>query len=237
MNNSDAQHLPKDRAAANTRRFGLQLRAFRETYSERVAQRNPRTPQEAPVPRMRLSALALIDCLSKSGYPITSGAYSEIESGNSIPRDVQAFLEAVSSCLQLTNDERQILVSTLGYDLVFPRLGEQAGVILRRTASTARALRRWRTQAELSYEALATCLMEHGLTLDMYPDVASLAFFLELLEFGRPWGLSDQDRATFLEKIAECLGEEARQELALGFADDLLRQLLPNVKPVFGEGK
>lgn len=215
-----------------TRRFGAQLRAFRENHWERTAQKEL---HGAPAPRMRLSALSLIDCLGKAGYPITSGAYSEIESGNSIPRDVNGFLDAVSSCLQLTDDEKQTLISTLGYDLVAPRLGDQAGVILRRTASTARALRRWRRRKEWSYLELATCLMENGLTLEDYPDTSSLALFLELLEFGRPWGLSDQARARFLDTIEQCLGEEARRELAFGFSDDLLRALLPNVKSGFDD--
>src|SRR5262249_45828938 len=154
MSDKDAQSPPRGRPPfPSTRRFGAQLRAFRENYGERTAQKDT---QGAPVPRIRLSALALIDCLRKAKYPypITSGAYSEIESGNSIPRDVGRFLDAVSHCLQLSDDEKETLISTLGYDLVAPRLGEQAEVILRRTTSTARALRRWRRRGGKSHAEL-----------------------------------------------------------------------------------
>ena len=233
MNDKDALTPSRGRPVSpTTRRFGAQLRAFRETYWERTAAQDPRG---APAPRMRLSALSLIDCLSKAGYKITSGAYSEIESGNSVPRETKGFLDAVSGCLKLSDDEKQTLIATLGYELVAPRLGPQADVILRRTASTARALRHWRTKKGFSYLELATRLIENGLALEGYSDPSRLAFFLELLEFGRPCELGDPARVLFLDKMETCLGEEARRELALGFADDLLRMLLPNVKPGFDD--
>jgi hypothetical protein len=100
--------------------FGRQLRALRETYVERTG----RGSASGPMLRTRVSALALIQCLEQAGYPISSGAFSEIENGLSIPRDAPQFVESVCACLQVTKDDKQDLIDRLAYDVLYARLGE-----------------------------------------------------------------------------------------------------------------
>jgi hypothetical protein len=107
-------------AAHRTDYFGRQLRRLRETYVERTG----RGSSSAPMLRTRVSALALIQCLQQAGYSISSGAFSEIENGLSIPRDAPEFLAAVSTCLQLTDDEQTDLRERLIYDVAYARLGD-----------------------------------------------------------------------------------------------------------------
>jgi hypothetical protein len=107
--------------AAHFAHFGEALRNYRETYQERIRKHNP------DMPRIRITALALIDCMEKKGYSISSGAYSEIESGISIPKDPRAFVEAACKCLAIEegSDEWRTLVQQLGYDIVAKKLGPE----------------------------------------------------------------------------------------------------------------
>lgn len=101
--------------------FGEALRYYRETYQERTNKNNP------DMPRIRITALSLIGCMERRGYPISSGAYSEIESGTSIPKDPRAFLEAAAKCLAIEegSEDWRILVQQLGYDIVAKKLGTE----------------------------------------------------------------------------------------------------------------
>lgn len=102
--------------------FGEALRYYRETYQERIRRNNPDMPD---MPRIRITALSLISCMDRRGYSITSGAYSEIEGGISIPRDPRAFLDAVARCLAIEegSNEWNQLVYQLGYDILVKKLG------------------------------------------------------------------------------------------------------------------
>ncbi len=104
--------------------FGEALRFYRETYQQRISRNNPSMPE---MPSIRITALALIECMDRKGYSIASGAYSEIESGISIPKDPQAFLEAACRCLAIEDgsDEWRALVRQLGYDIVQKKLGSE----------------------------------------------------------------------------------------------------------------
>jgi len=109
--------------------FGEALRYYRETYQERISRNNPAMPD---MPRIRITALSLIGCMDRKGYSISSGAYSEIEAGISIPKDPRAFLEAAAKCLAIEegSDEWRTLVQQLGYDIVAKKLGsEYAGFV------------------------------------------------------------------------------------------------------------
>ena len=101
--------------------FGQMLGWLRGSYPERIAaQARP----GSPVPRIKLSQAALIECLGQEGYSISSGAYSEIESSQNFPRDGAAFLRAVSRCLALSEHESRLLQRQLAYDILKTRLGE-----------------------------------------------------------------------------------------------------------------
>jgi len=110
--------------ASQFQHFGEALRYYRETYQERISRNNPDMPE---MPRIRITALSLIGCMDRKGYSISSGAYSEIEAGISIPKDPRAFLEAATKCLAIeeNSDEWRALVQQLGYDIVAKKLGDE----------------------------------------------------------------------------------------------------------------
>jgi len=222
--------------SARQRRFGATLRAFRDSYPERVSGEH-----SSPLaPRMRLSALALVHCLERAGYPISSGAYAEIEAGHNLPRDTRAFLEAVSACLSLNEDQRQQLIYDLGYDLVVPRLGHLARNILRRSSSPlAQQMRALRQAAGLSQAELASCLFAHGFR-PLRPNGQSgtredVAVALDLIEQGSPWPFTEDARRPFLEICARCLSFDLKSDtaksLAVAMADDVLKLVMPEVDP------
>ncbi len=196
-------------------RFGATLRALRESYWERVGQ----TPAGTPSPRMRLSALSLISCLKDAGYSISSGAYSEIESGNSFPRDTGAFLKAATTCLSLSEQDLQSLHEALAYDLVAPKLGRKAESVVRRRTALGSALRAWRKRKDMSRSQLAHCLRECGFTPPRV-DEEELSEIIGDLEYGDPWPLGDELRTPFVRACSKCLGAGAGRDLEEGMVDD-----------------
>lgn len=115
--------------------FGEALRHYRETYQQRIRKSNPN------MPRIHITALALIDCMRQHNYSISSGAYSEIESGISTPKDPRAFLEAVSKCLAIDegSDEWRVLVQQLGFDILAKKMGEEYARFFFREMSRAQS--------------------------------------------------------------------------------------------------
>ncbi len=102
------------------RAFGQMLREYRESYGERMRAKNPR------LPRVRLTALALIENLEEQfDFHLTSGAYSEIEQGVTLPRELQRFVDAVTACLGIEKNSLDYhrLIQQLAYDVVAWRVG------------------------------------------------------------------------------------------------------------------
>lgn len=99
--------------------FGPLLRHYRETFAERMRSRIP------TLPRIKLTALALVECMRKGGYAITTVTLSEIESGANLPRDGRAFFDAVTPCLAIEKEsaEWRALIQCLAFDLVRARAG------------------------------------------------------------------------------------------------------------------
>ncbi len=116
--------------------FGQVLRYLRkEYYPEHVLQLLP-----PGTSRVQLTALALIECLAKHGYSISSGAFSGLESGASLPRDPNGFLAALHKCLPMPDNDEiwKALVWHLGYDLLRRDLGEPwVGYVIPRPGSTS----------------------------------------------------------------------------------------------------
>jgi hypothetical protein len=119
----------------DTTRFGTLLRSLRESYPERVGKKRP----GSALAKTKLRAAGLIQCLVGHGYSVSSGAYSELERGVSLPKDPKRFLDAVTKCLELDASEVGNLTDQLGYDIVRSRLGEDAAnhVFKRRDARTS----------------------------------------------------------------------------------------------------
>lgn len=111
----------KDGSSADTpNTFGRLLRYYRTTYGERLRKKYPRAA------RVKLTALALIECIGEQGYSLTSGAYSEIEAGSTFPRDPQRFIDAVAKCLLLDSvEDYERLARQLAYDMVRERIGKR----------------------------------------------------------------------------------------------------------------
>ncbi|WIG59048.1 MAG: hypothetical protein OJF49_001795 [Ktedonobacterales bacterium] len=116
--------------------FGELLRYLRVTYGERTGQNRPGAP------KITLTALSLIDCLTDCGYPsMTSGSYSLLESGKTLPKDPEIFLDAISQCLAIgpADKYRVLLRQQYAYDLLARHAGpELAAAMVPRGAEALR---------------------------------------------------------------------------------------------------
>jgi len=101
--------------------FGQVLRYLRQHY---YAEHVLRMPPGASA--IRLTALSLIECLTKHGYSLSSGAFSALEAGTSLPRDPGKFLDALSRCLPMPAGDPlwETLVWRLAYDILLRDLGK-----------------------------------------------------------------------------------------------------------------
>lgn len=75
--------------------LGELLVYLRETYFDRLSGGEPDRP------RSELKAAAVVDYLRKHGYSMTSGSYSLLEQGKTLPRNPEQFLAIVSKCLHV----------------------------------------------------------------------------------------------------------------------------------------
>lgn len=104
------------------KRFGDMLRYFRNTYGDRMHQRNALMPRGVKLP-----ATGLVECLNEHGYEISQSTYSEIESGATFPRYSGKFINTVCTCLGLESGKQEwkALSQQLVFDVVRDRFGEQ----------------------------------------------------------------------------------------------------------------
>lgn len=102
--------------------FGAMLREFRESFGDRMHERDPRIPRG-----VKLSAAGLVESLNDEHYPISPSTYSEIESGASIPLRGGDFINAVCRVLGLDigGPEWLALNRQLARDVVRARLGQE----------------------------------------------------------------------------------------------------------------
>jgi hypothetical protein len=75
--------------------FGHLVRFLRTTHLERVGKTIPGGPE------VSVSQMQLIRCMAKHGYTLTSGTFSLIEQGKTLPHDPPGFMDALSKCLGL----------------------------------------------------------------------------------------------------------------------------------------
>ena len=75
--------------------LGKLLVYLRKTYLERE------TPDGPERPRVELKAAAVVDYLRRHDYSMTSGSYSQLEQGKTLPRNPERFLDIISACLNV----------------------------------------------------------------------------------------------------------------------------------------
>lgn len=102
--------------------FGLMLKYLRESYGDRMHERNVFVPRG-----VKLSAAGLVDGLNDANYKIVASTYSYIEAGETQPRHGPEFIRAVCTCLSLDigGAEWKALCRQLAYDVVRERLDQQ----------------------------------------------------------------------------------------------------------------
>jgi hypothetical protein len=205
-------------AEPTARRFGMLLRDLRESYFTRIA--GPHKTH-GPAPQVKLSALTLIKCMRQADYPISSATYSLIESGASFPRNVNRFLDALRSCLQLSDADHAMLMYLLTYDLVYPRLGAQADNVLRPWSLLKITLSVWRGIRGLTNDELAHCLMDHGFVPAAAQEPDMLAMYLERMETGARWPFSTAEMEPFVAAYVRCVGDHAEEPLKKALAEEL----------------
>ncbi len=113
--------------------FGGILRHLRLTYFPRIASRRSETdPTSARAARETgpLPIRSVIDYLDRRGYATTIAAYTEFETGATLPPDAAAFVRAVVECLEASESESLRLKTALAYrvlvDALGPELAEQS---------------------------------------------------------------------------------------------------------------
>lgn len=113
--------------------FGQVLRGVREGIIPRRVRRNNENP-DLPGNNAKVTSLSLIGCMKTlGGYSISSGAYSEIEQGISIPKDPRRFIRAVGRCAEIEHDE---LLRDLEQQAVFDQTARKFGIdVASRTVS------------------------------------------------------------------------------------------------------
>jgi hypothetical protein len=187
---------------------------------------------------MRLSALSLLECMREAGHPLSSGAYSGIESGENLPRDVAGFLQATRQCLALGDDDMERLKEDLAFDLVEGRMDrETAQRVVQRHSDLARALQTWRNAANLTADALARCLMKHDFATDHKLDTRELASDLDAIERGSPlpiWLSSLEVQGHFIAACRACLGAQAGADFEDAILEEV-RKRLRNGTPSLAE--
>ena len=106
--------IADDDAREDFEDLGDLLRYLRRTYASRTGR------SRAGMPKVTLTALSLIACLGEHGYPITSGAYSLLEQGKTLPRNPERFFGAICTCLDVPSTDKYwaLLRYQYAYDLV-----------------------------------------------------------------------------------------------------------------------
>jgi len=106
--------IADDDAREDFQDLGDLLRYLRRTYASRTGR------SRAGMPKVTLTALSLIACLGEHGYPITSGAYSLLEQGKTLPRHPERFFGAICTCLDVPSTDKYwiLLRYQYAYDLV-----------------------------------------------------------------------------------------------------------------------
>lgn len=100
--------------------FGACLRHYRETVTSRLKRFSPGLPE------LQLSAAKVVECM-RPRYDISPAAFSAIENGGSLPRDPEAFIDAVVPCLAIERDSLEwwTLVQYMTHFLIAQKLGDE----------------------------------------------------------------------------------------------------------------
>jgi hypothetical protein len=80
--------------------LGELLVYLRETYFDRISGGDPDRP------RSDLKAAAVVDYLRKHNYSMTSGSYSMLEQGKTLPRNPEQFLDIISKCFRIDRSSK-----------------------------------------------------------------------------------------------------------------------------------
>jgi hypothetical protein len=89
--------------------FATALREVRERCAERLGR--PIEPE------------TLVACFSANGYLIEASEYTAIEKGLALPLDLLAFVDAAVHCLGLAQQQRDVLLRCLAFDVLCAELG------------------------------------------------------------------------------------------------------------------
>lgn len=90
----------RDPGAEDFEHLGKLLVYLRHTYFDRIA------GADSDRPRSDLKAAAVVDYLRKHRYSMTSGSYSMLEQGKTLPRNPEQFLSIISKCFQIDRSSK-----------------------------------------------------------------------------------------------------------------------------------
>lgn len=132
--------------------LGALLQHLRGTYPERLA--GGRVVGARP----SLPANTVAEFIKERGYSMSSGSYSLLEQGKTLPGDPVAFFSLLCECLAIRENSkyRPLLIAQYMFDVAVRSVGETFAVAtVPRGAAALAGLRRQRQQARTRNEALA----------------------------------------------------------------------------------
>lgn len=118
--------------------LGDLLLYLRKTYGERTGQ------DPADSLRVTVHASAVIECLNRSKYSMTSGSFSLLEQGKTLPKDPERFLDVIGRCMKIDRSSKYwyLLRYQYVYDVARRTLGpEFADKYVARGSQALRLLR------------------------------------------------------------------------------------------------
>lgn len=93
-----------DPGAEDFTNLGELLVYLRLTYFDRISGGDPDRP------RSELKAAAVVEYLRTNGYSMTSGSYSMLEKGKTLPRNPEHFLKVISKCFKVDQSSKYWLL-------------------------------------------------------------------------------------------------------------------------------
>lgn len=98
--------------------LGVLLVYLRNTYAER-------TRTSAHTPKFTITALAVANELASSNYPMTSGSYSLLEQGVTLPKNPEQFFAAIGNALAVKESSKYWML--LRYQYLFDHARRMVG--------------------------------------------------------------------------------------------------------------
>lgn len=127
----------RDPGKEDFKHLGDLLVYLRQTYVDRISGGDPDRPHS------ELKAAAVVEYLRKHDYSMTSGSYSMLERGKTLPRNPEQFLDIISKCFRIDRSSKYwvLLRRQYVYDHTLRFVGKEFAVQVAHGSAFLRSLR------------------------------------------------------------------------------------------------